>query len=29
MEATLEIKNLGKGSRDTDVSINNRIQEIK
>ena len=29
IEATLEMKNLGKRSRITDVSISNRIQEIE
>jgi hypothetical protein len=28
-EATLEIKNLGKKSGTTDVSISNRIQEME
>ena len=29
IEATLEMKNLGKRSRITDVTINNRIQELQ
>jgi cell division protein FtsL len=29
MEATIEMENLGKRSRITDVSIPNRIQEIE
>lgn len=27
-EATLEMENLGKKSESTDISINNRLQEI-
>ena len=29
MEANLEMENLGKRSRNTDVSISNRIQQVE